>query len=427
MKHIRYARRSFKHFLLFFALILILFNNTIGIYVFNITSSVSVITIVNASKELFLIVLILILFAQYRTNIFRHQLIKLHLVLLLYGIALPSDSSLMPYLISLKETFAITCFYTLGVLLAHSGVRQEDIINQFLVIMIAVLCFSVFDFIFPGILLPKTYVATYYLERFGNSTAHFFFIDGWPQHWYTYLGFDTFVRRMVGPIGDAPTLARLLCIAFVITFFKYVGFKKYIISGIFLLALIPTFSRAAIMFFGVAGSIYFWKKSKSLSVLLFIFLFAFISDILSYSFISANYIRHSAGLELGVIKAIQNPIGSGFGTFGTASVMYGSHQNEEMIAESFWGGLAAQLGIVGLILWYLPFMSFIFKGYKKKKMNLQHLLLTVTIFGSFLSNMSISTAAAFLPVLLFGYQMERYYYDERTKVGQRLQSANGLS
>lgn len=414
--------RSFCLFLLFASSILIIFNNAFGVYAYSIIQSQLVITAVNASKELFILMVVIFLFFRLRRRVFLNKLVISHSLLFVYALALPTSSPITPYLVSLKELFSVTCIYILGTLIAHTRVDVREIVDVFWKVILAVLVFSFLEYVASDFVWLWGRVDDYYAARFGSSTAYFFMINDLPQHWYTYLSESILVRRMVGPVGDAPTLARLLCIACIVAFFRYKDIRKYTWALLFFVFLVPTFSRSAILFFGVVGSIYFWNRNKLISIVLLSVIFAFIGDFLSMSFMSANFERHITGFTLGFSGLLTQPFGAGLGTFGTAAVMYGGHGETEMVAESFLGGTAAQLGIIGIVLWYAPFIPYILKGFSDSKHSMTHMLVSATIIGSFLSNMSISTVAAFLPMLLFGYHTEKEAMTERAQIRGRLYS-----
>lgn len=232
------------------------------------------------------------------------------------------------------------------------------------------------------------------------------------------------VRQASSLIGAPNQLASYLLPAFFISLFtlkKNINkFWPYLFSLVIFLAILLTFSRSAILglFIGVLIFITLYTRSKFLKIaswlvvsvgaIMIVYLYqkgppniqSFLAHGTSQNFHQEAYLNfvNTFSESYGVEKIF----GHGVGTAGPIVIKY----NSGIIPESWYLQLLFELGIVGLLLWFLN-LFFLFKETFKREPSLFLSLLAVSITALFLHTWADNPALTYSIFILLGINIAK--------------------
>lgn len=209
-------------------------------------------------------------------------------------------------------------------------------------------------------------------------------------------GLKRMTSTMLDPINLGHTFAFLLSMVFFEDGIIKKQVNKYWLAFLFSISLILTFSKGAILQVIIIVLLMNSKLSRGIKVLIILVL----SLILVYfSKFHAGVLKHLEGL----ISAISNLnlFGHGLGKTGNQAFMFGEPTIK--IGDTFFGAIIGQLGLMGYILWILPFYYII----KCLNVNLVSKIFIAQIFISLISENSFNLLSIFLVCIFIGMEYKQ--------------------
>lgn len=259
--------------------------------------------------------------------------------------------------------------------------RELDAITK--VMLIIAVAISIWGLVQAFILGPAIMFRLGYSNSGGRFGSTAFYINGWTQ------------QRVIGTFSSpngcgayfACMLIFLVCVEERIKN-KYIFWLAFGIIG---LGLIGTFSRSAWLgcFIGLVccGSIKL-KKIKTSSMKIFVMVVVAIlvlliplsrtelfSKMLAMVFShigktvsreDASFAYHLQQLYKPFFELVDHPFGLGFGTNGSFALSHLAVENTHQVESSIWV-MAFELGIVGALVYFFPYLYIIWKFHKEKK------------------------------------------------------------
>jgi len=378
-----------------------------------------------ASKDIYATMLLIILFKK---NIKRIRLYAVDIAvisfLLVHIYYFWSTVSLFPRILSFREGFMIIGYYSIGRLLLINKIQLMWMLKIIVVFALFVAIFGHIErFIFSEEIWNYLGALKYEINKKGwvHIGMHSNLI---PNNWFTYVGDET-PRRMVATIADAPSLSRYL--AFPILILIYFGkvlfplrIKKpqMILIGIILTSsIVLSMGRGGQLICMLGIVIFFIHKKSILSLIAILPGLLLLSQLNIFNIGSAVAIRHFTGFMQGYNSLITQPLGHGLGTSGGKAVYFAPEEVKEEVVESYFGALAYQLGLPGIIAYFSLFLFMIvrlftlYKRYKNKinkieiyKIPLLGISLGIGIFiTSMLAQAAISPISAGLALIFCGF------------------------
>lgn len=208
------------------------------------------------------------------------------------------------------------------------------------------------------------------------------------------------LKRMTSTILDPINLGHIFSFLLTIIIFdkKLVNDsrRKYWLASLFSLGLLLTFSKGAILQFIITILFISPKVSRGIKALIIIIFSILLICVSEYH---AGILKHLEGLE-SALKNI-NLFGHGLAKTGNQAYMFG--EPTVKIGDTFFGAIVGQIGIIGYILWFLPFYVII----KKLKINLISKILIAQILISLISENAFNLLSIFLVCVFLGIQYKQ--------------------
>lgn len=396
---IYFSVRNDEYSLLFFVCSILVQNLTllIGAYKFGGTLT----TLFSLSKEI-------MLYGCVCLYGFKNHMAKKHtfvfiLFLFLMSISfLLSDVKLFSKIISVRQLLLpFICFY-FGVNIKYEEHNMENITK---IIVISGIVIGVFGIIETFVIGDSIWTALPMEQYQANKGTTFTFYNGVPLNYYTWDYYSVVgkpLRRMVSIFVDPLMTGHYLFLGFLLADnlsfeklrIKWVKFFLFVCS---ILTLCKGIYIAYIVYFVFILIKKLNSRSRRIALFSSIGLFA-IGFVAVYSF-AAKYLSTSSILihMNGFIDGIVNSgiIGAGLGKAGVM-VQQLSGSETTLTNESYLGVLSSQLGLVGLSVFLVFFVSIILQLLKKIRFDVTNMcfvsivLLSSVILESFFSESSIS-------------------------------------
>lgn len=211
------------------------------------------------------------------------------------------------------------------------------------------------------------------------------------------------IKRMVSFVLDPINLGHIFTFILALLLFddnlSYGKRKRYFLAFLFLLGLILTFSKGALLQFILI--LFFVSKRISIGLKLIVILVFCV--IVSYA---ANFHMGVKIHLLGLLEAIKNInlFGHGVGMVGNQAYMFGEPILK--IGDTYFGSILGQIGVIGYLLWLVPFLIII----KKIKYNFVAKIFLAQLLISIISENSFNLLSVFLVCLFLGI-----YYIKKSK------------
>jgi len=269
--------------------------------------------------------------------------------------------------------------------LIYSGSNFFRIIYMFLYFSVFLAIFGLFEFFFID---DKTLYDTFNIQTVYYAKVNRFVI---PGTLFSDIG-GYFSRRLVSFTSDPLAVGYWLCFVSLMAF----ALKRFTIFFILLIPLFLTFNKTAIAIVFISIFL-FWVEMRLKNVFIKTFMYSisigiYVVGILTlYLFVKSSANSHILGLVGGLTQGILNPFGLGLGSGGYFSWIYNITEQGanaySMGSDSAVGSVAAQIGIVGLVI-YLGWFYYIFRAFTKfhleSKTDLRVLTILKTLIFSFI-------------------------------------------
>lgn len=352
-----------------------------------------------ALKELVSVILLFILlsknFNKIKLIFVDYSLILFILFYLIYFFI--SGAPLFLRIISLREGMMIFVFYSIGRLALFSDLKLYSLTKYLITIGLFAALFGLIErFIFSqeiwSLVGGFKYVGLKYDIRFNEH--------GFISNWYTYVTNDIQIRRIVGTILEPTSFSRVIAFLALLALYSKKIFS-YLNKNLFLYFLFLAFvvsiglSRGGFIILVIGIIFYIHHKSSYITYFLVPVIAILLLNTSLFSLDSANATRHFAGLFEGIDASIRKPFGHGLGASGQLAVLYGDLTGDERVSESFIGGVGYQLGVLGILLYSLFFISLLRYLYLNKFVSktLVYLCFSSSLaiyLTSFLSNSAVA-------------------------------------
>lgn len=276
------------------------------------------------------------------------------------------------------------------------------------------------------ILLSFIIVGFGFFERFSHlwlilSLKEYFalknimlFPIGYPVMFIEPLSFNEFdgikgLSRMVSTLLDPINLGHTL--AAIITVVYY---ERFIFKGFFLRTLVLTISFIALLLTFSKGAylellFIFFIFNKDVNIILRLLSIVLIFVVGYYISLHHNgFIVHFLGFYN--IFEYLSFFGNGLATFGNYAHMFATDTVEKTgVADSFWGSLIGQIGLIGFLIWYSIFHKIIenfpYNHY------LTRILVAQFLFSA-LSENAFNLLSVFIPMFLIGSYFASIKYNK---------------
>ena len=315
---------------------------------------------------------------------------------------------------SVRGFLLLPCFIVIGYSIKNKNYFSKKVvwfIESFLVFIAFV---GIMEFALDYLVGTKEFwvntigIGKYLNEIKGQSIDRFY--EGLPGNFYGYNNGVFFAQKRLVSLWAGPlTAGYVLLIPFLYFLIKVLNCKKsYLKFIVCTLAVVLTYTRAIILFAGIAAFILivFYKKYyKSLYLIIplgIVFVVWKFNSIMSYLY---------DGSTMGHISAIKDSIkqvslfGSGFGTFGS----YGN-----IGTESTYLSCMGQMGIIGLVMylvlnwWLLKRLRQIYKSTKNNFALALYIAQIVYLFTGLISEQLIASTTISPFYIIAGSFIARY-------------------
>ena len=379
-----------------------------------------------ASKDIFAGALLSILFLKNINKIKFHAVDYAALVFLLIHVYhFWSPVGIFVRVLSFREGFMIIAYYFIGRLLLLNRIQFIWVLRMFIVLALFVAIFGFIErFIFSEEIWNYLGALEYEVAKKGEVNLNHGNLV--PGKYFTFIGAEV-KRRMVATIGDAASFSRFLSFPMLIIF--YLGTLLFpsprnrplmILIGIILASsILLSFGRGGLLICIVGLSILLFNKKPVLSLLILIPGLLLLAQLTIFDIQSGSAFRHITGFMRGYNALVAMPLGHGLGTSGGKALYYAQDEVEEKVSESYFGSLAYQLGLPGLITYFAFFILMIRKLFVlsrnkhkiheagKNKIPLLAFSLAVGIFStSMLAQSAVSPISAGLSLVFCGLAIE---------------------
>lgn len=295
---------------------------------------------------------------------------------------------------SIRQFIAPYAFILIGYLYSDGKEIREKIVRSFIYTVIFLCFFGFFE----------RYV---YLWEFLNVSRFFavknipIYDFGYPNFWIEPIVIEMLTKyeegtpRMVSTILDPINLGHTIVAALTLTLFdKSIRLSKpvkFFAPLILLLALFLTFSKGAFLQFGICFLILARVPVINKIILVVVLMVAISFYITEH----AGFMVHWLGL-INVFNYL-SVFGSGFGSFGNVSIMYGQNYIPH-VGDSYWAAIIGQLGIFGFVMWLIVWYSVYIKI--KDENTLSVLLIAQIIVSGLSENAFNFMSISFLMIMI---------------------------
>lgn len=238
------------------------------------------------------------------------------------------------------------------------------------------------------------------------NLANFFNTKGIPvdARGLSYMFYEPafgYTERLVSTILDPISLGHILSAGTILCFYGVFirGKKRWIYFTIFLLGLLFSFSKGAIL--QTILALFFFNKNLSYLVR-FLIPGLFVAAVLLLINIDGILI-HLVGLKNAIIY--MNLFGHGLGLVGNYAKMFADNltvYNTFKISDTFLGSVLGQIGLVGLLIWLSFFIRYSKDAILKKKTLVGSSIILSQLIVSALSENTLNFTSFIIPGIIGG-------------------------
>lgn len=398
-----------------------------------------------ATKEVFTVTMLGVLFLRGARSVRYTYVDAAALAYTVVGVwyMLISPVGLFSRLVSFREGFMVVAFYMTGRFANFTWREIDWLLRTVVLVALVAASFGFIErFLFSGHTWSMIGAANYVTTKYDVGGFEPSFINGMPSQWHTFVGGRT-IRRMVGPIGDPTALSRFL--AFPVLALVYVRglFPRWGRRLPLRLAALAVLAAAMVLTLGrggqviALGGLMLWLLVRSPLLGVTVGLPASVFVLLQFALFdirSGSALRHLTGLAEGLRALLHTPLGHGLGTSGQLAVFYAA-QLSDRISESYFGGLAYQMGAPGLISYFALFGCLLWtllRAYRRSAAagcgRRWYYLLAFAVSGgifatSMLADSAIAPISAGLALLYTGSVMNRALDEDAATAGEAAEAA----
>lgn len=318
----------------------------------------------------------------------------------LFSIILLSNRNVLSIVSSARNIFSMLLFYFIGVLVSDrlSLDRFEKLL---LIIGLMVVCVGLYEIIFDQSMWRALNITELWTKK-GISVQN----SGLPTNFYSSETINGHrIRRMTASFADPVNLGAYLFVIFMLAWFR----KRKIYIWITLVAIALTVSKGAFLGILIFITIYaYYHYSKPVFIIsLTLTIGAGMAFLLYASNTSANSVfLHISGLTAAFRSILRHPLGSGMGSNGVLARQFSSFSANREITESGLGMIIGQLGIPGLLLYIVFFVSLVrfSKNIKDERSRILYSTLLLSIIANmFFNEVALSPNSCAAYFLLIGF------------------------
>lgn len=320
--------------------------------------------------------------------------------MVLIGSFFTSDATAMAKITSVRQLIIPFLAFYFGRSLFINDEREiKDIVLFFVKICIFIALFGFFE----RFILGDNFWTEIGTRQFAiNKGQQMYYTEaGIMGSYYTYdlaAIFNKAIRRLVSITAEPLSTAHILSLGFIMLLFlrKSFSHKFFVVSSIIIgLGIILGISKGAFLIVILSCIIYAMdnvKNKKYVYYVLSVFM------ILGIIIIGLNVGKNtSIGYHLdGFIDGIKNIsiLGHGIGKSGLNGLIYGNTGTEVLTAESTFGSILGQIGLVGMILFTVFFVLIIFELFANRKLFKQnYTMMTIAVILSIFIECLLSESA----------------------------------
>ena len=236
--------------------------------------------------------------------------------------------------------------------------------------------------------------------------GHYSYGGLYTYDFYPILG--KMIRRMGSLLVDAVILGQLLSVAVIVELFigKRLSNKKnhVVLLLLFSASLVFTFAKGGYIIAALTTGLLLRKQKnhKILGYVSILLMIVGVCILILYSIQNElSTVSHVNGLLDGIKGIIHHPFGTGLGSAGNLAQEYG---NKDIMTsgESFVGALLGQIGIIGIIIYFVFFYEVLKKRTKTYYLTVFRNITISLLATSFVNNTAISFTSCFIIFIMMG-------------------------
>lgn len=388
-------------------MIYICFFQNILLVLFSTVLNNTQFTILALEKELFLIAYLGI---HIRKSITKRSLFCIISILVLFFLTImSSEGTTVGRLSSLRQLYIPFLFFFCG---EEAQIGTLDVSQICKTYLRCCLIATIFGFV--EITLGTSFWVSIGLRQYTElkGVTEYIHESGLMRAFFTY-DFGLPVRRMASTLADPVILGQLLGVGVLVALFGQTfdsRIKNRLYAFIIGLGLILTMAKGGIVIAIIGVTMMLRKNAKKKILSDILLIIAIISGIslIVFGFENGSSIsNHYNGLISGFVSIFVKPFGYGVGSAGNMAYKGGSFSSISQNAgsESFIGSIIAQIGIIGIFL-YFVFWIFLFRyGKRRISSDILYDVLRIANVGllltSFVNNTAISFISCFFYFVLY--------------------------
>ncbi|WP_285650477.1 hypothetical protein [Allomuricauda sp. NBRC 101325] len=208
------------------------------------------------------------------------------------------------------------------------------------------------------------------------------------------------IKRMASTLLDPINLGHSFAFLFSFIYFKKDLFnsknKRNWLAALFILGILMTFSKGAILQLIITILLFTKKISKGIKICL---LFLFSIFLLYASKFHAGVMKHVEGLQSTIANV--NFFGHGLAKTGNQAFMFGDPS--VVIGDTYIGAIVGQIGILGFLLWISPFIVIL----RRLNFNLTSKILIAQLIIALISENAFNLLSVFLVCIFIGIEYKQ--------------------
>ncbi len=344
-------------------------------------------------KDLFIVATLALLVVNYKVlkwHKFNIYVVSLLLYLLFHFFA--SNAPVFAKLASVRQVLIPFLLIYLGIC---TQIEQKDLVffkKNIIKIAVIVILFGYFEVVFS--IWHSFELGNYFKAKnipvYGNPKEPFY---NYPPFFIEPIfgGIKRMTATILDPINLGHTLVFIVSILYYDKSLRYGTYKRIFLITFFLIALFLTFSKGSLLQLVLVGLLNFTMISRGVKILIMFFLTLLL-------FYMSNF-HLGIKIHLSGIKNAINSItllGHGIAKTGNQAKMF--FEQSVHIGDTFIGAIIGQIGIIGLVLWIIPFYVI----YQKIKINIVGKILLAQLIISIISENAFNLLSIFLLCITTG-------------------------